>query len=258
VLPSPLREADLLAKYDAVKGFIREEVRVSGTKGLVLGLSGGLDSSMAVKACVDAVGPEAVLGLVLPETGVTPEEDVRDASELAVRLGVATVDIDLAPVLKCFVSILPEDRLAVANLKARVRMTLLYYFANLQSRLVVGTGDRSEILLGYFTKHGDGGVDLLPLGGLYKTELRLLAGHLGLPASVVKKASSPRLWKGQTAEGELGVSYEVADRILSLLVEEGLPPSKVKAKLGLGQEVDLVASRVASSGHKREMPHICQ
>jgi NAD+ synthase len=168
------------------------------------------------------------------------------------------VRFDIAPVVESFSGLLPKQRLAKGNLKARIRMAILYYFANVQSRLVVGTGDRSEILLGYFTKYGDGGADLLPLGGLYKTELRVLARHLGLPTSVVEKPSSPMLWVDQTAEGELGLSYEKVDRILVLLMEERLSKAKAKAKLSLNREVDLVSRRIARTSHKREMPHICQ
>jgi NAD+ synthase len=171
---------------------------------------------------------------------------------------VATEKVDIGPISEAFSRLLPEQRLAKGNLKARIRMAILYYFANLQSKLVVGTGDRSEILLGYYTKYGDGGADLLPLGGLYKTELRVLGRRLGLPASVVEKSSSPRLWAGQTAEGELGLSYEKADRILVLLTEGGLTPADAKARLSVDREVDLVARRVARTSHKREMPHICQ
>jgi NAD+ synthase len=257
MLPSPVRNVDLLVKYEGVKAFIRRELKGSGAKGLVLGLSGGLDSSMALKACVDSVGKDSVLGLLLPEAGLTPAADQYDAVALASRLGVATEKMDISPMVEAFSGFLPGDRLARGNLKARVRMSLLYYLANLQSRLVVGTGDRSEILLGYFTKWGDGGVDLLPLAGLYKTELRVLGRYLGLPPSITEKVSSPRLWEGQTAEGELGIPYELADRILVLLTQEGLSPVAAKARLSAGHEVDLVVAKMATSKHKREMPHIC-
>ncbi len=152
MLRSPVRDLDLLAKYEEVKVFIRGELRRSGAEGLVIGLSGGLDSSMALKACVDSVGAGPVLGLLLPESGLTPEADMADATSLASALGVATKKVGIGPIVEAFSRFLPEQRLAKGNLKARVRMSLLYYFANLQSKLVVGTGDRSEILLGYYTK----------------------------------------------------------------------------------------------------------
>jgi NAD+ synthase len=258
MLRSPVRDLDLLARYEAVKAFIRRELKGSGAEGLVVGLSGGLDSSMALRACVDAVGAKYVLGLLLPESGMTPEGDMKDAMELASALEVVSARVDILPLVKTYSRLLPENRLAKGNLRARIRMAVLYYFANLQSRLVVGTGDRSEILLGYYTKYGDGGADLLPLGGLYKTELRALGRRLGLPTPILDKPSSPRLWVGQTAEGELGFSYEKADRILVLLTEEGLARAEVKERLSVGREVDMVARRVASTSHKREMPHICQ
>jgi NAD+ synthase len=258
MLRSPLRDLDLLAEYDEVKSFVRGELKASGAEGLVVGLSGGLDSSMALRACVDSVGAGSVLGLLLPESGLTPEADMDDATFIASASGVATIKVDISPIVKSYSRLLPESRLAKGNLKARIRMTLLYYYANLQSRLVVGTGDRSELLLGYYTKYGDGGADLLPLGGLYKTELRVLGRRLGLPSSVIEKPSSPRLWAGQTAEGELGLSYEKADKILVLLTDEGLAPAEARKKLSAGREVDMVARRIAITSHKREMPHVCQ
>lgn len=257
MLSSPIRKADLTKMYEAAISFVRQEVHNANVSGLVLGLSGGLDSSVALEVAVKAVGSSHVLGLVMPETGLTPDADVADALEWARRQRIATRYFELTSLLQPFLRMLPEDRLCQGNLKARLRMALLYYFSNLENRLVVGTGDRSEILLGYFTKYGDGGADMLPLGRFYKTELKVLAPELGVPPSICAKPSSPRLWRDQTAEGELGISYEVADRILVLLEDEGLPPAVVKERLGLSKEVDSVALRVAVSRHKREMPHIC-
>lgn len=257
MLRSPVREVDLLRKYEGVKDFIRKETQLAGSRGLVLGLSGGLDSSMALRACVDSLGPGRVLGLLLPEKGLTSEKDMADARLQAEGLGVPVREVDIAPILMSY-PFRGGDRVTEGNLKARTRMTVLYYFANSESRLVVGTGDRSEILCGYFTKYGDGGVDLLPLGGLYKTELRVLGGHLGMAASILRKPSSPGLWAGQTAEGEIGLTYETIDRVLVALTEDGLSADQAKAKLSLGKEVDEVAARFEASAHKREMPHICR
>lgn len=258
MLPSPLRDVDLEDKYRAAVSFVIDEVRRAGARGVVVGLSGGLDSSVAAKVCCDALGAGRVLGLVMPERGLTPKKDLEDATSYAGGLGLTVRRVEIGPVVRAFSSRLPRDRLSLGNLRARVRMAILYYYANMERRLVVGTGDRSEILLGYFTKWGDGGADLLPLGGMYKTELRLLATHLGVPPHIASKPSSPRLWRGQTAEGELGLPYETADSILVLLVDEGLAAEEVKERLGLDEEVERVVQRMASTAHKREMPHVCQ
>jgi len=256
VLRSPIRNVDLIRKYDSSKNFISKEISGAFANGVVIGLSGGLDSSVALKIASDALKPENILGLMLPESGVTPKLDLEDATKYAKMLSVQVKTIDIRPLVKAFGKALPDHKLAEGNLKARIRMSMLYYYANLETRLVLGTGDRSELLLGYYTKYGDGGVDLLPLGNVYKTEVRVIAEYLGLPDSITTKPSSPRLWPGHIAEDELGVTYDVADKILVLMTERGLTAQEIKKELMLDSEVDQVARRLATSVHKREMPHI--
>jgi NAD+ synthase len=246
-----------------IVSFIREEVAEAGASGGVVGISGGVDSALTAALAREALGNK-LLALIMPERGVTREEDVRDAEELASRLGidyhVVEISESFAQVLHSFpLDAFPGERrkLALANVKPRLRMLYLYLAANLSNRLVIGTGNRTELLLGYFTKYGDGGVDLLPIGGLYKTQVRALARHVGIPEKIIHKVPSAGLWIGQKDEVELGMSYSELDRILYALYEEKLSPPQAAERLGLSPEkVCAVEARVRANEHKRRMPRI--
>jgi len=222
--------------------WIRHQVKMAGAQGVVLGLSGGLDSSVAAALCKKALG-DAVCGLILPCHSDPLDES--HALLLAQTIDISTETIDLTPVFDVLVSLLPDARrLSVANLKPRLRMTTLYYFANERGRLVVGSGNKSELQTGYFTKYGDGGADLLPLGGLLKTEVRRLAGGLDIPPEIIDKPPSAGLWEGQTDEGELGISYEELDKALIAL--------QGSQAQGCDDEVmERVRRMVSRSRHKR-------
>ncbi|MEM0321013.1 MAG: NAD+ synthase [Thermoprotei archaeon] len=226
-------------------------------KKLILGVSGGVDSATTLALCVKSVGPENVLGLIMPDTRTTPRADIEDAEELLTLLRVNHVRHNIDTVVDTFRDELDAvDAKLLGNIKARIRMTILYYYANKLDGLVVGTGDRSELLLGYFTKYGDGGVDVLPLGSLYKTQVRRLGDLLGVPPKIVNKPSSPALWVGQTAEGELGVKYEVADLILYAHTELGYQERDL-IRLGFDSGVvSRVIGLVTKSAHKRLLPPI--
>jgi NAD+ synthase len=187
---------------------------------------------------------------------------VEDAKLVAEKLGIKYEVIEISRICESITSLyLPskKDPVAEGNVKARVRMTLLYYAANKLKRLVVGSGDRSEILIGYFTKYGDGGVDLLPLGGLYKTQVRELAKFIGVPSHIVAKPSSPRLWVGHTAEDELGLSYGSLDLILHGLIDLKMDREKVAMEVGAQLEtVERVERMVEATQHKRSMPPIAE
>ncbi len=149
------------------------------------------------------------------------------------------------------------DRVVEGNIRARIRMTILYAYANQYNLLVAGTGDRSEILIGYFTKYGDGGADFFPIGCLYKTQVRRFAVFLGIPEKIAYKPSSPRLWKDHLAEKELGLKYEVIDAVLYSLFDKKLSPQQTAEKLGISLEVvERILSRYYSTSHKRETPPI--
>ncbi len=252
-------ELDLVEAKRKIIGFIQDEVAKSRTDGVVLGLSGGIDSAVTAYLSVEAMGSRRVMGLILPDLRVTPEEDVTDAKTIASELGIEMSLIDIAPIHNAFAKNLRSNRLAEGNLRARIRMTILYYYANSANRLVVGTGDRSELLIGYFTKFGDGGVDILPIADLYKTEVRRLAETLGLSRRIISKRSSPRLWPGHEAEDELGLSYDVVDSVFKLYFDRKLGVKAVSSRLKLEvSKIQNLVSRYHETKHKREMPPICK
>ena len=214
-------ELDLSSARRRVVSFIKRKVEESQADGAVLGLSGGIDSAVTAYLGVEALGSRRITGLIMPDLRATPEQDAEDAKLVASELCIETKEIDIAPIHKAYLKSVEPNRLAEGNLRARIRMSLLYYHANLTNRLVMGTGDRSELLLGYFTKYGDGGVDILPIADLYKTEVRRLGEALGINRRIIAKRSSPRLWPGHIAESEIGMSYETIDQIFQAQVRGG-------------------------------------
>ncbi|ADV64493.1 NAD+ synthase [Desulfurococcus mucosus] len=253
LLSIPLEDA-----AETIVGFLKSYFAGAGAEKAVVGLSGGLDSSVTLRLLVDALGANKVTAAIMPDTRVTPPEDTRDAAELAGSLGVEYFIIPIDTVVDSY-SVIPGfdagNRLATGNLRARIRMNILYYIANRLNGIVVGTGDRSELLLGYFTKYGDGGVDVLPLACLYKTQVRELGRRLGLPARILGKPSSPRLWKGHLAEEEIGLSYEAVDLVFYSLIDLGLSISEAVDATGLPVEVfERVLSLHRRSRHKRRLP----
>jgi len=247
-----------MAKEDAetlIVKFIKDQAKAAGAKGAVLGLSGGLDSATVAFLAVRALGPDRVLALLLPETGVTPKEDREDARKVASILKIETKEIDISKILDRYSDVLTTAEappVVCGNLKARVRMTILYWHANLLGRLVLGTGNKTEIMLGYSTKFGDAAADILPIAGLYKDEVREVARSLGVPRRIIEKAPTAGLWPGQTDEGELGISYDDADAILRGL-EEGRSRKELAEDRG-ADKVSLVLGRIEASRHKRELP----
>lgn len=250
---------DLLSVEKKLTGFIRAQ---SGGRGLVLGMSGGIDSAVVAALSARAVGGGRVLALIMPDGASSDPADMKDASDYAEKLGIRHELIDITQLHACFMNSVPKpgNRLAEGNVKARLRMALLYYYANSEGRIVAGSGDRSELALGYFTKYGDGGVDILPIGGLFKTQVRSLAAHLGVPKRIMEKKSTPSLWQGQRAEDELGISYEEADLVLHLHLDKGYGRGRLLKELGEGWEskVDNVLGRLAANSHKMRMPPLAE
>lgn len=251
--------------YDAVarliEGFIKGLVDSAGARGVVVGVSGGVDSATTLALSVRALGRERVHALIMPDSTVTPQGDVEDARSLVTSLGVSWSQIDIAPIVDVYKSAVPvyggeeEDRIPLGNLRARIRMSILYYYANKLGYLVMGTGDRSEILIGYYTKYGDGAADAFPIGVLYKSQVRRLAAWLGVPERIAFKPSSPRLWPGHEAEKELGMSYNEIDVVLHAVFDLGVPWERASEATGVDREkVEAVRRRYEETRHKREPP----
>jgi NAD+ synthase len=237
--------------------FLRAHAAAEGMNGVAVGLSGGIDSAVTARLAVDALGADRVLGVLEPDAAY-PAALRTETEEYARALGLEYRTIPIAPVEAAVRAALPEltDPVGIGNVKARIRMILLYATARARGRLVVGTGNKSELLLGYFTKYGDGGVDLLPLGDLYKTEVRALAAELGVPAAIRERPPTAGLWDGQTDEGELGVRYEELDRIL-VGFERLMSEDEVAAATGSSLEtVHGIARRIRATRHKRRLPPI--
>jgi len=238
--------------------FIRDYVEKSKAKGIVLGLSGGVDSSTAAALSAMAIGGDKVLGLILPERETYNPKDLKHAELVAEKFGIKTEKIDITPVLEVLEKTIPvfdpKDKLCKGNLKARTRMLYLYYYANKLNLIVCGSSDKSETMIGYFTKWGDVAADISPLMDLYKTQVRKLAKHIGVPDEIVEKPPSPMLWPGQTAEEEIGLKYETLDLILYGL-EHFMKIEDIANQLGLRRDlVEKVKKRWQIMEHKRRMP----
>lgn len=239
-------------------GWLRKHVHAAGARGIVVGLSGGVDSAVVARVA-QLAAPDGVMTVIMPAH--SDPQDAEDARLVADTFALPAVTVDLSgPVDTLLVQVQqalgtwPPDaasgdqkvaRLALANLKPRLRMTTLYYVANRLNCLVAGTGNRSEIAIGYFTKYGDGGVDLLPLGSLVKSEVRALARVLGVPARIIDKAPSAGLWLGQTDEGEMGFTYAELEAYLRRGPDSLTPATVMK-----------IERLARTSEHKRCLPPV--
>ena len=229
--------------------WIRQQVKDSGAKGIVLGLSGGIDSAVVAALAKEAVGKNNLLVLFMPCN--SDPQDLKDAELVAHELELKFKLVDLSAVYNNFLKVLPGAiSLARGNLKPRLRMSALYYFANKLNYLVCGTGNKSELMVGYFTKHGDGGVDILPLADLFKRQVRQLARELKIPEGIIIKAPTAGLWHGQTDEVEMGITYNELDDILDRFCHH-------KKQVASSKSVDKVIKMYKRSEHKRKGAEIC-
>ena len=257
------RSVDVESLTNQAVAWLKERFDESGAETFVLGLSGGIDSAVVCGLATRAVGANKVLGVIMPSAS-NPDDSVQ-AAKVASTFGIRTLTVDLTGLAQTFLASMPsqaaldalgilavegrelESRmlLATANIRPRLRMTTLYYVANLVKGIVVGTGNKSEAMIGYFTKYGDGGVDLFPLIDFYKYEVRAIARHIGVPQSVIDRPPSAGLWQGQTDEDEIGLTYEVLDATLEAIVagDTARVDPGVLAK---------VKSMMAASEHKRQ------
>ena len=236
--------ADHLIRH--ITDWLRARADDAGALGAVVGISGGVDSATVAALCLRAF-PETTLGVLMPAH--SDPRDLEDAQSICAALGLPSTTVVLDAAHDALVGALrgsphfAEHRLALANLRPRLRMTTLYYFANRLNRLVAGTGNRSEAYVGYFTKYGDGGVDVLPIGGLVKADVKALAAALGVPRAIVERTPTAGLWPGQTDEAEMGLTYAALDAYLL----GGTAPADVRAR---------IEQLHAASEHKRQPPPI--
>src|SRR2546425_8937750 len=253
-----LLEIDRSAALSEIVGFVSKVFENSRAKGIVVGLSGGIDSAVVASICVKAIGPEKVTGLLLFEKKTLEGADSRDAKELARKLKIETLEFPIDEAFDSFLDKFPvktRDRVTIGNLKARIRMASLYFIANTRNLLVAGTGDRSEDLIGYFTKYGDGGVDFLPIAHLYKTQVKSLGSYLGLPNQILSKPSSPNLWEGHKATDEIPMDYDLLDLALVSLFDLKMRPRETATILRIDEEkLEEILRLHNASAHKRTYP----
>lgn len=243
-----------------VVAFIKQYVAETNAQGVIVGMSGGIDSTLTAMLAVEALGSERVLGLGLP-CNKSNRENANEAQKIADVLGIEFREVQLRPLLDVFEDLIAPniesdvDKHAVGNVIARLRMTCLYYAANTRSLLVLGTANRTERLLGYFTKHGDGGTDLCPLGNLYKTEVRALAYEMGIPRRIIHKEPTAGFWAGQTDIEELGASYDMIDSLLKRTVDDDEPVEVAVDSLRIDRSTaDSIIEMFTQSLHKRRRP----
>ena len=260
---------DVPAIESTARAFLRERVDAAGADGVVVAMSGGLDSTVTATLAVQALGPDRVLGLGLP-CHKTDASATMEANVVADHLGIEFQRVHLQPLLQGFEQQLaptlageeprgptPTSDRSLENTVARLRMCCVYYAANRRNRLVAGTANRSELLLGYVTKYGDGAADLFPLGGLYKTEVRALADHMGLPDPIVEKVPTTGRYPGQTDADDLGATYDVIDSLLYRVIEEGDSVDTAAETLDIAESTaQRLVSMCVETAHKRQLPPV--
>jgi NAD+ synthase len=252
-----LSEEELEAHRDRITEFIASVVDDADAEGAVIGLSGGIDSTLVAHLAVEALGADRVHGLVMP-SDVNTDTNMSDAERVAELLDIEYDVLDINPILDAFFDAYPDgvdDRMAAGNVRVRTRAVLNYFVANAESRVVLGTGNRSEAMTGYYTKYGDQAVDCNPIGNLYKRQVRQLAAHIGVPDDLVTKPASAEMWEGQTDEDEMGLDYDTVDAILALHVDGPFSRSATVETLGVPESaVERVVELYERSEHKRHMP----
>ena len=248
---------DYNAIQDKIGDFLKSELEKRRSGGLVFGLSGGIDSAVIAFLCAK-FAKEKSLALIMPNGKITPNSETEDAIKIVDALAIEYKLIDIGFIHKEYSKYIEPSPLAFGNLGARIRANMLYYYANARNSLVMGSSDKSEFLIGYFTKFGDGAADLLPIVSLYKTQIRELAKSLGISQNVISKPSGPHLWEGHTAETEIGLNYEEIDSILFCTVEKGQSIEETAKITEIPiSDVDKIYRMYKKSEHKRTTPTQC-
>ena len=252
-----LSPAELDAARERITSFIADVVDGAGADGAVLGLSGGIDSTLTAHLAVEALGEDGLHGITMPAE-VNDPDVMSDAERVAHDLGIAYDVVEIQPIAEEFFAAFPEaadDRTAAGNVYVRTRAVVNYLVANAEDRVVLGTGNRAEAMTGYFTKYGDQAVDCNPIGNLYKQQVRQLAAHVGVPRDLVMQEPTAGMWEGQTDAAEMGLDYDTVDAILAVHVDGGLSRSATVRELDVpAGAVDRVVELYEASAHKRSMP----
>lgn len=246
-----IKNQDYATITDTIENFLEEQIKKNHAEGLILGLSGGIDSAVLTYICKRNL-KDKTLAIVMPDTSITPKTETEDALKMISLTGIQYKLIDINPIVKEYSMYLEPNERAKGNLRARIRTNILYYYANAKNYLVLGSSDKSEYLIGYFTKFGDGASDITPIISLYKLQIREIAKYLGVPETVIEKKSSPHLWKDHEAEDELGISYEEVDSVLYCLFDKKLSITETQKLTQIENSIiEKIQELHKNSEHKR-------
>ena len=249
-----IKDPNYLEITEKIENFLSEQIQKNNAKGLILGLSGGIDSAVLAYICKRKL-QEKTLALIMPDTSITPNSETEDALKMIALTGIEYKLIDIKPIVNEYSMYLEPNERSKGNLRARIRTNILYYYANAKNYLVLGSSDKSEYLIGYFTKFGDGASDVTPIISLYKLQVREIAKYLGVPEKVIAKKSSPHLWKDHEAENELGVQYEEIDSILHCLIDKKQSIGEIEKNTKIDREIiEKIYHLHINSEHKRLPP----
>ena len=245
-----IKNNDYASITETIEEFLSEQIEKNHAKGIILGLSGGIDSSVLAYICKRKL-KDKTLAIIMPDTSITPTE-TEDALKIIALTGIEHKLIDIKPIVNEYAMYLEPNEKSRGNLRARVRTNILYYYANIKNYLVLGSSDKSEYLIGYFTKFGDGASDLTPIISLYKLQVREIAKYLGVPDNIISKKSSPHLWKNHEAEDELGISFEEIDSVLYCLFDKKLSVDETVKTIQIEKSIiEKIQKLNINSEHKR-------
>jgi len=249
-------EQDYSKISNKIQNSLRQKLEEIKSNGVIFGLSGGVDSVVTAYLCANSI-KDNTTALILPDSKISPKEETEDAIKVVDKLGLNYRLLDINLIHGSYTKNLEPDDKALGNLSARIRKNIIYYYANAKNLTVLGTSDKTEHLIGYFTKFGDGAADLLPISSLYKNQVRGLAKYLGVPDSIIKKKSSPNLWKNHFAEIELDASYEQIDCVLYCIFDEKISIDETVKRTKIDKNtVEKIYNLYKKSKHKRITPEM--
>jgi len=249
-------EQDYSKISNRIQDSLKQKLEETKSNGVIFGLSGGIDSVVTAYLCANSI-KDNTTALILPDSKISPKEETEDAIKVVDELGLNYRLLDINLIHGSYAKNLEPNDKALGNLSARIRKNIIYYYANAKNLTVLGTSDKTEHLIGYFTKFGDGAADLLPISSLYKNQVRGLAKYLGVPDSIIKKKSSPNLWKNHFAEIELDASYEQIDCILYCIFDEKISIDETVKRTEIDKNtVEKIYNLYKKSEHKRITPEM--